>query len=87
MGEGGKGEDPSDPSGQGAPGGGRAEIPVIRPGEVRQVGVAPLPDGRLQLWAVSEAGKLFRTRKRDPHDPDAGWEDWEDILKKVPAGT
>ena len=71
MGEGGKG--------------GRVEIPVIRPGKVRQEEVAPLPDGWLQLWAVSEAGQLFRTRKRTS-DPAAPWEAWEDFLAKVPAG-
>lgn len=53
------------------------------PGQVRQVGVAPLPNERLQLWAVSEAGKLF-TRTR-PSDPAAPWEKpWEDFLAKYP---
>ena len=56
------------------------EIPVTRPAKVRQVGVAPLPDKRLQLWAVGEAGQLFSTRKTTPK-PDAPWE--EDVPRPV----
>jgi hypothetical protein len=60
------------------------EIPVTRPAKVRQVGVAPLPDKRLQLWAVGEAGQLLtRTRKATPH-PNASWEPWDDFKPLAP---
>ena len=40
--------------------------------------VAPLPDGRLQLWAVDGAGGVFTTWKADP-DPNADWVPWQDF--------
>jgi hypothetical protein len=54
-----------------------------KPAKVRQVEVAPLPDGRLQLWAVDDAGQLFRTQKVD-NNPNAHWEPWKDFRVKVP---
>ena len=58
---------------------------MTRPGQVRQVGMAPLPDKRLQLWAVDEAGKLFTRTRKATSDPDASWEAWEGFEPPDPA--
>jgi polysaccharide lyase-like protein len=52
------------------------------PAGVRQVAVAPLPDGRLELWAVLANGALLTTWKLDP-DPNANWSPWSDFLGEV----
>src|SRR5262249_48867603 len=48
----------------------------------RQVAVAPLPDGRLQLWVVDGAGGFWSTWKTTT-DPNADWTPWEDFLGGV----
>jgi hypothetical protein len=47
--------------------------------------MAPLPDGRLQLWAVDEAGKLFTRTRKATSDPNASWEAWKDFQPPDPA--
>jgi hypothetical protein len=42
---------------------------------VTSLAAAPLPDGRLQLWAATTDGGLFTTWKTTT-DPDAAWADW-----------
>ena len=49
------------------------------PAGVVQVAVAPLPDGRLELWATDGAGGLFTTWKLITN-PNAGWTPWSDFL-------
>jgi hypothetical protein len=49
------------------------------PGEARDVAVAALPDGRLELWASDGTGGLFTTWKTTT-DPDADWAPWVDFL-------
>ena len=52
------------------------------PGGARQVAVAPLPDRRLELWAVDGTGGLFTTWKVDTN-PDAAWVPWADFYAEV----
>ena len=52
------------------------------PNGVQQVAVAPLPDGRLELWAIDAAGGLFTTWKVSAA-PNAGWAPWTDFLAEV----
>ncbi|MFB3765684.1 MAG: hypothetical protein ACE14P_10625 [Methanotrichaceae archaeon] len=42
----------------------------------KQVAVAPLPDRRLQLWAIDSKGKLWSTWQTTT-DIDAGWTSWD----------
>ena len=44
--------------------------------------VAPLPDGRLELWAADGQGGLFTTWKVDT-DPNANWSGWSDFLGEI----
>jgi len=44
--------------------------------------VAPLSDGRLELWVTGGAGGLFTTWRSDT-DPNADWAPWFDFLAKV----
>ena len=44
----------------------------------RQVAVAPLSDGRLELWVIDGAGGLFSSWKVDT-DPNANWTPWADF--------
>jgi hypothetical protein len=54
------------------------------------VAAAPLPDGRLQLFAVLRAGwgsgRIFTTWKTSTH-PDAGWSPWSDFLQEQPSAA
>jgi hypothetical protein len=59
----------------------QAEVGSL-PGGARSVAVAPLPDGRLELWAADAQGGLFTTWKVDPH-PDANWAPWSNFLAEV----
>src|SRR5438034_1118427 len=52
------------------------------PADVNQVAVAPLPDGRLELWASDAQGGLFSTWKTST-DPNATWSGWSDFLAEV----
>ncbi|MBX3668688.1 MAG: hypothetical protein KF778_09835 [Rhodocyclaceae bacterium] len=52
------------------------------PAGVQQVAMAPLPDGRLEGWAVTANGGLFSTWKLDT-DPNADWASWSDFLSEV----
>ena len=59
------------------------------PAGVVQVAVAPLSDGRLELWAATSTGDLFTTWKTHPH-PNATWSRWNDFLAEigpVPTGV
>ena len=49
---------------------------------VQDVAVAPLPDGRLELWATLGDGGLWVTSKVDA-DPNAAWSAWVDFLVEV----
>jgi hypothetical protein len=49
------------------------------PAGVAQVAVAPLPDGRLELWATDGSGGLLTTWKLTTN-PNAGWTPWADFL-------
>ncbi|MGE5765337.1 MAG: M64 family metallopeptidase [Mycobacterium leprae] len=49
-----------------------------------QTAVAPLSDGRLELWATTAAGRLFTTWKVST-DPNADWVPWADFLAEVGA--
>jgi hypothetical protein len=51
-------------------------------GGARQVAVAPLSDGRLELWATNAAGGLF-TKWKTTTDPNATWTPWSDFLAEV----
>jgi hypothetical protein len=53
-------------------------------GGVRQVAVAPLPDGRLELWAVTQSGGILSSWKETP-DPNANWAQWFDFLAYRPG--
>jgi hypothetical protein len=44
--------------------------------------VAPLPDGRLELWTSTDTGALFTTWKTST-DPNANWVPWSDVLAEV----
>src|SRR5205823_6385599 len=48
----------------------------------RQLAVAPLPDGRLELWVSDGAGGLWSTWKTTT-DPNATWTGWADFLGEV----
>ncbi len=61
-----------------------AEVPLSA--QVSQVSVAPLADGRLELWAVDAQGRLFTTWKSTT-DPNASWVPWEDFLAEVPLSA
>jgi len=53
-----------------------------------QIAVAPLSDGRLQLWATDNAGGVSSTWKSST-DPNSSWTPWVDFLAGVgplPAG-
>lgn len=52
------------------------------PAGVLQVMAASLPDGRLELWAVTRNGGLFSTWKVST-DPNANWAPWVDFLAEV----
>lgn len=52
------------------------------PAGVKQIAVAPLSDGGLELWAVDANGKLWTTWKVDP-SPNANWAPWTDFLAEV----
>jgi hypothetical protein len=52
------------------------------PGAVTSVAVAPLSDGRLELWASTAQGGLFTTWKLTT-DPNADWAGWSDFLAEV----
>jgi hypothetical protein len=55
----------------------------------RQVAVAPLSDGRLQLWVVDANGGLWSSWKHTT-DPNSGWTGWNNFLAGVgplPAGA
>ena len=65
-----------------------AEVGAL-PGAVTAVAVAPLPDGRLELWAATAQGGLFSTWKLTT-DPNADWAPWFDFLAYrggLPAGV
>ena len=49
------------------------------PAAVQQVAMAPLPDGRLEAWVVTENGGLFSTWKVST-DPNADWAPWFNFL-------
>src|SRR5262249_32050605 len=61
-----------------------AEVPLAA--SVTQVAEAPLPDCRLELWAVGSAGPLFTTWTTTAN-PDADWAPWEDFLAEVPLAA
>jgi len=52
-------------------------VPIA--GTITSLAVAPLEDGRLQLWAGTTAGQLLTTFKQTT-DPNAGWSAWNDWL-------
>lgn len=59
------------------------------PTGARQAAVAPLPDGRLELWVVDAAGGVSTTWKLATN-PNSGWAPWSDFLAEVgglPAGA
>ena len=58
-----------------------AEVGPIAAG-VAHVAVAPLSDGRLELWAVDSNGGLFTTWKTQV-DANASWSGWSDFLGEV----
>lgn len=58
-----------------------AEVGPITTG-VAHVAVAPLPDGRLELWATSTDGGLFTTWKTQTN-PNAPWSAWSNFLSEV----
>jgi hypothetical protein len=62
-------------------------LPAGVPG-VQQVAMAPLPDRRLEAWAVTPNGRVFSTWKVTT-DPDADWAPWFDFLayRGLPAGV
>jgi hypothetical protein len=57
------------------------ELPV-HPVLVSAVAVAPLTDGRLQLWMTTSTGQLFTTWKTTTN-PNATWAPWRDFLGEV----
>jgi hypothetical protein len=58
-----------------------AEVGPIAAG-VRDVAVAPLSDGRLELWVGDGDGGLWTTWKLTT-DPNANWSGWSDFLAEV----
>jgi hypothetical protein len=52
------------------------------PAAAAQVAVAPLSDGRLQLWAVDSQGGLSTTWKTTTN-PDANWAGWSDFSRAL----
>jgi hypothetical protein len=60
-----------------------AEVGPV-PGGVLQVMAASLPDGRIELWAVTRNGGLFTTWKVNT-DPNSNWAPWTDFLAEVGA--
>jgi hypothetical protein len=58
-----------------------AEVGPLANG-ARQLAVAPLPDGRLELWVSDGAGGLWSTWKTTT-DPNANWSGWADFLAEV----
>ena len=61
----------------------------LLPASVAHVAVAPLSDGRLELWATTANGGLFTTWKNQA-DPNANWSGWSNFLTEVgsvPAGV
>jgi hypothetical protein len=66
----------------------QAEVGAL-PGGARQVAVAPLPDGRLEVWATTGTGQVFSTWKTTT-DPNSAWAPWFDFLAYrggLPAGV
>ena len=61
-----------------------AEVPIVV--QMHQTAAAPLSDGRLELWAVDNQGRLFTTWKVTT-DPNAGWAPWADFLVEVPLAA
>ena len=59
-----------------------AEVGPLANG-VGNAAVAPLPDGRLELWAADGQGGLFTTWKVDT-DPNANWSGWSDFRAEMP---
>ena len=53
--------------------------PFLFPGKVTGVAVAPLPDGRLQLWATTDGGGLLTT-SQTPTNQYAAWSGWQPFL-------
>lgn len=53
--------------------------------DVHQVAAAPLPDGRLQLWAVAGDGGLYSTRRNRTEPENSAWEPWSNFLGEVGA--
>jgi len=58
-----------------------AEVGAL-PAAVTALCVAPLPDGRLELWAATATGQLFSTWKTTT-DPNATWSGWADFNAEV----
>jgi hypothetical protein len=57
-----------------------ADVGALPAGEkVKHVAVAPLPNGRLELWATTEQGQVFTTWQTS-NEPDADWEPWWNFL-------
>ncbi len=59
------------------------------PSGVREVAMAPLPDGRLEAWVVTNKGGLYSTWKIST-DPNADWAEWFDFLAyrgELPGGV
>lgn len=68
-------------------------LPGTLPDGVRRIGVAPLSDGRLELWVTTATGQMFTTWKATTH-PDADWVPWWNFLASsnglpgpLPAGA
>jgi len=49
---------------------------------MNHLAVAPLSDGRLELWVRSDQGQLLTTWKATTN-ADASWRDWSDFLGEV----
>jgi len=58
-----------------------AEVGAL-PAAVSALTVAPLTDGRLELWASTANGALFSTWKTTT-DPNATWSGWADFNAEV----
>jgi len=54
--------------------------------QVVQVAAAPLSNGALQLWAVTEQGQLLSTWKESP-EPHANWAWWVDFAGAAPSAS
>ena len=59
----------------------QAEVGAVQSG-VSHVAVAPLSDGRLELWATAGNGRLFTTWKTTT-SPNATWTGWHDFVAEV----